>query len=420
MENRETLEMVKKIEGRFGIDLQAIMNDEQSSQEEKLERFYRTLLTATLERFAQGEEKNGLSADFDVQKFVDEQCQIMKGETSLISVISYEEKYAKKLATLRGGEITAYVRDIFAAAGQIIDKGDNTEAIAEIMINASIIAVGILGAAAAVVAISAATGGVATAAAVLAGIAVSVELVISFFTLLFSISAIMDKSFFGVVANNTGVDLIVKNGTGDFSNGKKNDGVRITHGVVGSLMHNCEDKQNPVSIPRQCVNDEGVKLSYVGLFNFDKKVGFLGSEGIIRFRHGKNTADMHSGCPMSNNNRMIISKDFASKNLDGSNSALIDKWGKLGKEWYEETDNSNGAKIKYTSAVMGLRGSPAYGIATATTLWRGFVSEKSGEAPYTLPRFFPSFPSAANSSASFWYSLNKNATRWVSLSKVYP
>ena|GEM_PF-7130418 len=287
------------------------------------------------------------------------------GNISLIENIFMLEKEAKKLENANGSEIREFVERVFCAAGQIIEKGNNEEMIATIMIEAGALGLSWLaaGAAVAVLCSSFATGGVTLAAGIAAVVTTGIALYASFATLIVTIFSMVERSMYGVVVNNTPYSLVVENALNDFEDKKKMRGVCMRHGGVGSLMYNKEEVSGEfVNVPGQCTQKDQT-VCFVGLFQYKKEISLYGSEGTIRFKHHNDYVDLHAACPLNQDNRMILSSAFKNKNIGDSDSALAKKWKNEQKNGrYEEMNGS----IKYTGAVSDLRNSPAYGIATAS------------------------------------------------------
>jgi len=359
-----------RIEKILNVELQSIIKDNDISDEEKMATFFKTLLKAKLKKVVENGKAKTIPENFNLNEYVEEKSnQLLGGDgIKLIENIGILNTDAKKYIDARGDNVKHLIEDLFQLAGKIIEDGNDENQIAAYCIEAGVIcasfAAGIAaylsyvaGAVTTTLALAAVTGGIAAA---------TILVVIAIFAIIYTALSFLDKTTYGIIVNNTPYDLTVENGFGNFGEKNKMSGVRIRHGKVNSLMYSKEKNavmvHGQISNKSESDNKKTEKICFVGLFQFTKKSGFYGSEGIIRFKHNNHYVDLSAACPMSDDNRMIFSSEFKQNNLGESENRLIEKWKNIKNERYEETVNG----IKYTSTVKGLKGSPSYGIATAS------------------------------------------------------
>ena len=386
-------ELIERMEAKFGIDLQSIIQDETMSIEEKRERFHKTLLSAKLKSIQKENKAATISANFDVDEFVNNSKASASGDAlaaenwgaskfTQLPIISVLPDVAKTLSGMSNSEVKEYVEKLFRMSGELMDNATDETSFAVMMVEFGVLAVSLvavggmgvaLGAAIAATVLSGGSAAFIVAAAVgvaAAGLIACIDAII----MIISTFVLPDRSFHGLLINNTKCDLFVEEYSVDVGESNKDKGIYLNHGTAEALMWNKEPidntviQENPVNIPQMTFEGETHILSHIGLFTFSKLRSTYGSEGIIRFNFSNQRLDLSAACPLSNDNRMMLSvkPEFTKKSLGDSNVALWKEWDRVEKgNMLQYKEKATG--ITLTSAVSDLRNSPAYGIATVTS-----------------------------------------------------
>ena len=382
MDNEVILGAVAQIESKFQVNLQSIMQDDSLGEEEKQILFFKKLLTAKLNEVVEKRSAEPALADFNVESYVDEQAQLLGSKgIKYVANIGLMKHQMEPIINARGNDVKEQVKKIFRMATEIIERGTDEEKIAAIVVESGFVLFGALGAGAAITAAlatkssaaaAAAAAGtavvagataasIATAAAITGAVLAGVVVLISIAALIVTILAMINKTAYGIVLNNTLYDLYV-----DEAISKKMANVYIKHGNVNSLMYS--EETDSIKVHGK-VAEDGEEICFIGLIRFDKDpIVAYGSSGTIRFNHGAKgdkKVDLQMACPYSNNNRMLLTTKFTNMKLDKkSHDAIADMWYKEKKrtEYTEEAGN-----ITYTGRVDSHKSKPSYGIAIASS-----------------------------------------------------
>lgn len=383
MENNRIKEATSAISQSLGIDLEVIVNNAQLESQQKFRLIYEKVLTASLTKWIKNDEKGklGLPSDFSVKDFVAQQLAALPAEGEAIVTggsmqcipnLLLSPELIAETKQAKGKEVEVVVNKLFDLSSAVLQNEHMTwPDFFTLCIKQGLYGISEIGGAAFVVAamaaaLSAPTFGAALAIGVAAGfLAVGITVVISFFSLLYSIftsGILFDRNFFGVVLNDTDNDLLIPSWK-DKSNAKSRySGIYCRHGRLSALMvDSYGDGQAAIVAKREEIEDR--RFCYCGLYLLEKNTSPNGSEGFFRFEINRVKFDLNATCPMSSHNRLYTSFNHTDKTLYAANSDVANEWKKKkGDELLYGKDTKNGVSVTYS--LNKLSGSPAYGITT--------------------------------------------------------
>lgn len=363
----------------LGINLEEIINDQQLNDDQKFNAIYGKVLTALLTKWINNDTSGqlGLPEGFNVDEFVKQQVAgASNTEVKYIPNILVVPDYAKKLKDAREDEVRKQVVNLFNLAHTVINSHRfDVDLVAQMMFGAGVMAFTFLGVATSAVAFGAAIaaaiatfGGASPAvlpAAViaLAGVfATGAGLVATGFTEVASIFAFLasisiNRSFYGIVLNDTDHDLLIP-GWDCIQGNDKMEGIYSRHGKVSGLMVDGYGGEQKAIVGKRTVVENN-KLCCCGLYQMDKnKLSGTGSESLMRFDWDNTKFDLYSSCPLHGNNVLDISFDYVDKRMYEATSQIANEWKKNKSTYYKKDKNG----LTVSSSLNSKSGSPAYGI----------------------------------------------------------
>lgn len=276
----------------------------------------------------------------------------------------------EKVKRAKGKEVETIVNTLFDMTTTILqnDRFDVMD-IANISVKFGIFAVSLIGGAAAIVtlaSLSATTSGAIVLAAVAGATAAGATIIFSFLAFIYSLftcGILFDRSFFGIVLNDTNRDLSIPDWKNESNAKSRYSGIYCRHGWLSGLMiDDYNGGQAAVVGKRGEVQDQ--HYCYCGLYLLEKNFGATGSEGFFRFEINSVKFDMNATCPMSYDNRLYTSFDHTNESLYKANSNVANEWKDKKKKSKDEALYGK-VSAKGVSAIYSLNkltGSPAYGI----------------------------------------------------------
>lgn len=352
----------------LGIDVNEIMNDPQLDDDQKFNAVYGQILTALLNKWIKNDTSGelGLPEGFNVDEFVKQQV----AEASVTNVTPIKNmlitpNYAQLLKKAKGSAVTTEVTNLFNLANAVVNNQRfDAQAIALLMVEAGVLAISLVGAVAAITAliaqlpISALT---APAVAAVAGlVAAGFTVVASFFSFLLTIVSVfpvVNRSFYGIVLNDTDNDLLVPDWNG-IQGDKKTAGIYSRHGKVSHLMIDGYDGGKNAIVGKRTVI-EGKSYCNCGLYQMDKTTAAIaGSESLIRFDWNNTKFDVYSSCPFHGDNALDLSFSYVDINMYDATTKIANEWKKHKFLFHEK----KGKGITVSSSLNGADNAPAYGI----------------------------------------------------------
>ena len=381
MENNRIKESISAVNQSLGIDLEVIVNDAQLESQKKFKLTYEKVLTALLIKWMRNDTKGelGLPPDFSVKDFVAAQLGSLpttgeeiatSGTMQAIPNLLLMPELVEKVKRAKGKEVETIVNTLFDMTTTILqnDRFDVMD-IANISVKFGIFAVSLIGGAAAIVtlaSLSATTSGAIVLAAVAGATAAGATIIFSFLAFIYSLftcGILFDRSFFGIVLNDTDKDLSIPDWKNESNAKSRYSGTSCRHGWLSGLMiDDYNGGQAAVVDKRGEVQNQ--KYSYCGLYLIEKNFGATGSEGFFRFEINSVKFDMNATCPMSYDNRLYTSFDHTNESLYKANSNVANEWKDKKKKSKDEALYGK-VSAKGVSAIYSLNkltGSPAYGI----------------------------------------------------------
>lgn len=381
MENSRIKEATLAISQSLGIDLDVIISDIQLEPQQKFRLIYEKVLTASLTRWIRNDDKGELRLppDFNIEEFVTGKMATLPvvgspeatdGQLQYIPNILLTPKRAERVKNAKESQVTDEVNSLFEMTIAILqnerfDWKDVTRIFIEAGVAALTITAGMVvveaAAIAAVINPSFAAGFAVAAGLFSLGVTELITILSKLYAL-FTSGILFNRSFLGVVINDTDKDLLIPNWK-DKSNAKsRNSGVYCRHGWLSGLMvDDYNGGQGAIVGKRTAVNKD--ICCYCGLYLLEKNTGATGSEGFFRFKIGKVEFDLNATCPMSSHNRVYTSFNYTDENLYKANSDVANEWKKKSKEelLYGKATKDD---VSVTYSLNDLTGSPAYGIVT--------------------------------------------------------
>ena len=371
MENNRIKESISAGNQSLGIDLEVIVNDAQLESQKKFKLTYEKVLTALLIKWMRNDTKGelGLPPDFSVKDFVAAQLGSLpttgeeiatSGTMQAIPNLLLMPELVEKVKRAKGKEVETIVNTLFDMTTTILqnDRFDVMD-IANISVKFGIFAVSLIGGAAAIVtlaSLSATTSGAIVLAAVIFSF-------LAFIYSLFTCGILFDRSFFGIVLNDTDKDLSIPDWKNESNAKSRYSGTYCRHGWLSGLMiDDYNGGQAAVVGKRGEVQNQ--HYCYCGLYLLEKNFGATGSEGFFRFEINSVKFDMNATCPMSYDNRLYTSFDHTNESLYKANSNVANEWKDKKKKSKDEALYGK-VSAKGVSAIYSLNkltGSPAYGI----------------------------------------------------------
>ena len=381
MENNRIKESISAVNQSLGIDLEVIVNDAQLESQKKFKLTYEKVLTALLIKWMRNDTKGelGLPPDFSVKDFVAAQLGSLpttgeeiatSGTMQAIPNLLLMPELVEKVKRAKGKEVETIVNTLFDMTTTILqnDRFDVMD-IANISVKFGIFAVSLIGGAAAIVtlaSLSATTSGAIVLAAVAGATAAGATIIFSFLAFIYSLftcGILFDRSFFGIVLNDTNRDLSIPDWKNESNAKSRYSGIYCRHGWLSGLMiDDYNGGQAAVVGKRGEVQDQ--HYCYCGLYLLEKNFGATGSEGFFRFEINSVKFDMNATCPMSYDNRLYTSFDHTNESLYKANSNVANEWKDKKKKSKDEALYGK-VSAKGVGAIYSLNkltGSPAYGI----------------------------------------------------------
>ena len=343
MENNRIKESISAVNQSLGIDLEVIVNDAQLESQKKFKLTYEKVLTALLIKWMRNDTKGelGLPPDFSVKDFVAAQLGSLpttgeeiatSGTMQAIPNLLLMPELVEKVKRAKGKEVETIVNTLFDMTTTILqnDRFDVMD-IANISVKFGIFAVSLIGGAAAIVtlaSLSATTSGAIVLAAVAGATAAGATIIFSFLAFIYSLFTcviLFDRSFFGIVLNDTNRDLSIPDWKNESNAKSRYSGIYCRHGWLSGLMiDDYNGGQAAVVGKRGEVQDQ--HYCYCGLYLLEKNFGATGSEGFFRFEINSVKFDMNATCPMSYDNRLYTSFDHTNESLYKANSNVANEW----------------------------------------------------------------------------------------------
>lgn len=332
MENNRIKESISAVNQSLGIDLEVIVNDAQLESQKKFKLTYEKVLTALLIKWMRNDTKGelGLPPDFSVKDFVAAQLGSLpttgeeiatSGTMQAIPNLLLMPELVEKVKRAKGKEVETIVNTLFDMTTTILqnDRFDVMD-IANISVKFGIFAVSLIGGAAAIVtlaSLSATTSGAIVLAAVAGATAAGATIIFSFLAFIYSLftcGILFDRSFFGIVLNDTDKDLSIPDWKNESNAKSRYSGTYCRHGWLSGLMiDDYNGGQAAVVGKRGEVQNQ--HYCYCGLYLLEKNFGATGSEGFFRFEINSVKFDMNATCPMSYDNRLYTSFDHTNESL---------------------------------------------------------------------------------------------------------
>ncbi len=378
MENNRIKESILAINQSLGIDLDVIVNDARLESQEKFQLTYEKVLTALLTKWIQNDTKGELSLpqDFNVKDFVATQLaslpttgeEIATGGTmQAIPNLLLMPELVEKVKRAKGKEVETIVISLFDMTMAILQNDRfNVTDVAEQFVKAEILAVSIIGGVTALITLASSTTGLPVIAAGAGLLAAGVLIITSFLSFIYSLftsGILFNRSFFGIVLNDTDKDLSIPDWKNESNAKSRYSGIYCRHGWLSGLMiDDYNGGQAAVVGKRGEVQDQC--YCYCGLYLLEKNFGATGSEGFFRFEISSVKFDMNATCPMSYDNRLYTSFDHTNESLYKANSNVANEWKDKKKKSKDEALYGK-VSAKGVSAIYSLNkltGSPAYGI----------------------------------------------------------
>lgn len=379
-------EAMAAISQSLGIDLEIVVNDAQLDPQQKFRLIYEQVLSAVLTKWIKNSDKDelGLPPDFNVESFVAEQLGHLPiaGETTasgkamqclpnllLMPDLVAEVKQAK------GNQVDVVVNKLFDLSTAVLQNDRfSAKDLAKIMVKGGLLAVSLAGGAVAIgTLVSSLIPTPATPLQIAAGVAgivvAGVKVVASAFSFLAALlgsGILIERSFFGIVLNDTDKDLLIPNWMDkDMSDGKAKSqysGIYCRHGWLSALMVDSYNGGQAAIVGKREVA-AGQHYCYCGLYLLEKSKSVTGSEGFFRLEIDQVKFDLNATCPMSSHNRMYTSFNHTDKTLYAANSDVANEWKKKKDDALLHGEaTKEGVSVTYS--LNKLSGSPAYGITT--------------------------------------------------------
>lgn len=375
MNDTNRIVIIARTEKALGVNVQSILSDERLSDAAKRQTVFETVLTAALSRVKRGDPSKefALAPDFDIAKYVAAQsASVASSGCSAVPNLYFLQSDAAELKTLTGGELSKKVQAIYEMAGQMLSIGDDENGLAELLIGIGGLAIGVSGAVAAIagLVLTIASGGslaVVTVPVAVAGlIATGIGLVMSFATIVFTLLSMPNRDFDGILINDTNSDISIPSWDSDIGESNKSAGIYMQHGSITGLMAD-QDENNHNALrrgrmPKRQMQDNVIGCS-VGLYTFQKTRSTYGTEGILRLSCGGKTIDLFSACPMSNDNRNMMSDAYAKDKIGDADVDLYKAWEKQQKNGSVTVESGSYTML---CTVNDVKNSPAYGVASIT------------------------------------------------------
>lgn len=379
MNKYDDKDSVAALNRSLGINLEEIINDPQLNDDQKFKAIYGKVLTALLTKWINNDTTGelGLPEGFNVDEFVKQQVTgASKTEVDYIPNILVVPNYAKELKNARGDEVRKQVVNLFNLAHTVINSHRfDVNSVAQMMFGAGVLALNLIGAVASVAALGGAIavaiatlGGaspVALPAAVLAiaGVfAAGAGVVATGFAELASIFAFLatisiNRSFYGIVLNDTDHDLLIP-GWDCIQGNDKMEGIYSRHGKVSGLMVDGYAGEHKAIVGKRTVIENN-KLCCCGLYQMDKNtLSATGSESLMRFDWDNTKFDLYSSCPMHGSNALDISFDYVGKKMYEATTKIANEWKKDKLTYHKKSKNG----LNVSSSLNKTSGSPAYGV----------------------------------------------------------
>lgn len=378
MEKSRIKEATLAISQSLGIDLEVIVNDVQLESQQKFRLIYEKVLTALLTKWMQNDTKGelGLPQDFNVKDFVATQLtslpttgeEIATGGTmQAIPNLLLMPELVEKVKRAKGKEVETIVISLFDMTMAILQNDRfNVMDAAEQFVKAEILAVSIIGGVTALITLASSTTALPVIAASAGLLAAGVLIITSFLSFIYSLftsGILFNRSFFGIVLNDTDKDLSIPDWKNESNAKSRYSGIYCRHGWLSGLMiDDYNGGQAAVVGKRGEAQDQC--YCYCGLYLLEKNTGATGSEGFFRFEINSVKLDMNATCPMSYDNRLYTSFDHTNESLYKANSNVANEWKDKKKKSKDEALYGK-VSAKGVSAIYSLNkltGSPAYGI----------------------------------------------------------
>lgn len=390
MENSRIKEAMSAISQSLGIDLEVIVNDAQLEPQQKFRLIYEKVLTALLTKWMKNDEKGelGLPPDFCVKDFVAGQLGALPvaGEAMAtgrtmqdIPNLLLMPKLVEEVKRAKGKEVDVVVTKLFDLSTAVLqnDRFD-LEDLANITVKLGLFAISLAGGVAAIATLATLTGAssgalviAAVAGATVAGGAI-IGSFLAFIYSLYTSGILLDRSFFGVVLNDTDKDLSIPDWKSDSNAKSRYSGIYCRNGWLSGLMvDNYNGAQVAVIGKRENVETEDIESGktkiehycYCGLYLLEKKGLSDGSEGIFRFKIDNVKFDQSATCPLASHNRMYTSFNHTDETMYAAESHVANEWKKK-KEDELLYGKATKEGICVTYSLNKLTNSPAYGITT--------------------------------------------------------
>lgn len=352
----------------LGIDINEIMNDPQLDDDQKFSAVYGQILTALLNKWIKNDTTGelGLPEGFNVDEFVKQQvARASATDVTPISNMLITPNYAKQLKKAKGLAVTTEVINLFNLANAVVNNQRfDAKAIALLMVEAGVLAISLVGAVAAIATLIAQlpiSELIAPVVAAGAGlIAAGLTVVASFFSFILTIVStlpIVNRSFYGIVLNDTDNDLLVPDWNG-IQGKKKMAGIYSRHGKVSHLMIDGYDGGKNAIVGKRTVI-KGESYCNCGLYQMDKNtVALTGSESLIRFDWNNTKFDVYSSCPLKGDNALDLSFSYVGIDMYDATTKIANEWKKHKFLFHEK----RGKGISVSSSLNGAGSAPAYGI----------------------------------------------------------
>lgn len=381
MKSNRIKESMLAVSQSLGIDLEVIANDTRLESQQKFHLIHEKVLTALLTKWIQNDDKGklGLPPDFNVKNFVAEQLASLpaadsatatSGTMQCIPNLLLMPELVAEVKQAKGDKVEVVVNKLFDMTTAVLqnDRYD-VESFATQCLKFGIFAISLVAGGAAIAALASLTAAssgalvIAAVAGATAAIATVITTFISFIYSLFTSGILFDRSFFGIMLNDTDKDLSIPNWK-DKSNAKSRySGIYCRHGWLSGLMVDYYNGGQEVAMVGKREEAQGQHYCYCGLYLLEKKLGATGSEGFFRFETNSVKFDLNATCPMSSHNRVFTSFNHTGKDLYKANSDVANEWKKKKNEGLlYGKDTQRGITVTYS--LNKLSGSPAYGITT--------------------------------------------------------
>ena len=390
MEKSRIKEATLAISQSLGIDLEVIVNDVQLESQQKFRLIYEKVLTALLTKWMQNDEKGelGLPADFNVKNFVEAQLATLpvddspmvgSGTMQCIPNLLLMPKLVEEVKRAKGDEVTVIVEKLFDMTTAVLQNDRlDVEDLANIMVKGGLFAISLAGGIAAIATLAtltAASSGAMIIAAMMGATVARGAIIgsfLSFIYSLFSCGKLLDRSFFGIVLNDTDKDLLIPDWKNDSNAKSRYSGIYCRNGwLSGLVVDDYNSGKTAVIGKRENVEIEDIESGktkiehycYCGLYLLEKKGLSDGSEGIFRFKMDNVKFDQSVACPLVSHNRMYTSFNHTDKSLYAAESNVANEWKKKkGDELLYGKSTKGGVSVTYS--LNKLSDSPAYGITT--------------------------------------------------------